>query len=263
MTKNDINNLSGAAALNALNETEQAAYEQLLRDSDEARNESIELQDTAVLLGLAVEPVTPPPSMRASLLAQIAVTPQLGVTPVESIVDAAPAVDAPVSAETKTAAERKAEARWFQRPAFAIASVAAAIALIAGGISTVSNFGSDQNPSVEASALEQLTLASDKQEVVADVEGGGTATLIYSEKLGSSAISMEAANDLALDKVYQLWYIGDDGPRSAGIVPAEGCECTFQLLDGTMQPGDVVGVTVEPTGGSDQPTTTPIVVIAS
>jgi len=258
MTKNEINNLSGAAALNALSVEEQAAYEQLLLESEEARNESIELQDTAVILGLAVQPIEPPASMKASLLAQIATLPQNGVVPIERTVDAAPAVMAPVGA-----AERKANSRWFQRPALAIASAAAAVAIIAGGISVVTNFGTDTNPSVSASALEQLTLASDKQEVVADIEGGGTATLIYSEKLGSSAISMDTANDLALNTVYQLWYIGDDGPRSAGIMPATGCDCTWQLLDGEMQPGDVVGVTVEPEGGSELPTTTPIVVIAS
>ena len=111
--------------------------------------------------------------------------------------------------------------------------------------------------------MEQLTLASDKQEVVADIEGGGTATLMYSEKLGSSAITMETANDLALDRVYQLWYIGDDGPRSAGLMPTDAESGSWQLLDGDMQPGDVVGVTVEPEGGSEEPTTAPIVVIAS
>lgn len=263
MTKNETNNLSGAAALDALNDDERAAYDRFLSESEEARSEAIELADTAVILGLAVQPIEPPASMRASLLAQIATMPQNGVVPVEATpslrtVDAAPAAATPVGA-----AERKAEYRWFQRPAFAIATAAAAVALIAGGISVVTNFGADTNPSVTASPLEQLTLASDKQELVADIAGGGTATLIYSEKLGSSAISMDTANDLALNAVYQLWYIGDDGPRSAGIMPATGCDCTWQLLDGEMQPGDVVGVTVEPTGGSEQPTTSPIVVIAS
>ena len=258
MTKNEINNLSGAAALNALSDEERAAYEQLLLESEEARNESIELQDTAVILGFAVQPIEPPASMKASLLAQIATMPQNGVAPIERTVDAAPAVTAPAGA-----AERKANSRWFQRPAFAIASVAAAVAIIAGGISVVTNFGTDTNPSVSASPLEQLTLASDKQEIVADIEGGGTATLMYSEKLGSSAISMDGTGDLTLDRVYQLWYIGDDGPRSAGLMPTDAESGSWQLLDGEMHAGDVVGVTVEPSGGSEQPTTTPIVVIAS
>jgi len=279
MTKNEINNLSGAAALDAISTEELAAYERLLSESEEARSEAIELADTAVILGLAVQPIEPPAGMRATLLAQIATMPQNGVVPVEAVPTArtmdaaplrsvggsksAPADSAPATASATTPAERKAEQRWFRRPALAIASVAAAVAIIAGGVSVVTNFGADQNPSVSASALEQLTLASDKQEIVTDIEGGGSATLMYSEKLGSSAISMDGTGDLSLDAVYQLWYIGDDGPRSAGVMPSDAEGGSWQLLEGEMHAGDVVGVTVEPKGGSEQPTTSPIVVIAS
>ena len=214
MTKDEINNLSGAAALDAISTEELAAYERFLAESEEARSEAIELADTAVILGLAVQPIEPPAGMRASLLAQIATMPQNGIVPVTAVpiertVDAAPAVTTPVGA-----AERKANSRWFQRPALAVAAAAAAVAIFAGGVSVVTNFGADNNPSVSASPLEQLTLASDKQEIVTDIEGGGSATLMYSEKLGSSAISMDGTAEPALDKVYQLWYIGDDGPRS-------------------------------------------------
>ena len=279
MTKNEINNLSGAAALDAISADELAAYERFLSESEEARSEAIELADTAVILGLAVQPIEPPAGMRATLLAQIATMPQNGVAPIEAVpveavpsartMDAAPlrsvggSTPAPAAAPATTAAERKAEQRWFRRPALAIASVAAAVAIIAGGVSVVTNFGADQNPSVSASQLEQLTLASDKQEIVTDIEGGGSATLMYSEKLGSSAISMDGTGDLSLDAVYQLWYIGDDGPRSAGVMPSDAEGGSWQLLEGEMHAGDVVGVTIEPKGGSERPTTAPIVVIAS
>ncbi len=244
MTKND-DNLSGAFALDAVTEAERAAFAITLRDSEELRNETTELQDTAVILGLAVDPVVPSPALRAALLAQVALTPQL---PREDAVATSPALV-------------KAEARWFRRPVVAIASMAAAIALIAGGISVGSQILSPP-PSIQAQQLSAIELASDKQELVADVTGGGTATLKWSQQLASSAIVVEGVEALPISKVYQLWYIDAAGARSAGFltVDADGAK-SWQVLAGTMNPGDTIGVTVEPEGGSETPSTDPVVVI--
>lgn len=257
MTKD--NNLSGAYALNAVTAEERAAYEALLADSEESRNESTELQDTAVILGLAAEPVTPPPALRASILAAIATTPQLPL-------DAAPTTTAPVTNQTQTAATtspaaRKAEARWFQRPAMAIASIAAAVAIVVGGVGIVTELGQPK-PSPTASAMDQLTLASDKQTAEVEV-GDATATLLWSNKLGMSALAMDGASEAPAGKVYQLWYIGEDGARDAGVMTASVDDGSWQMLDGQMEHGDAVGVTVEPAGGSVTPSGDPIVVIQS
>ena len=259
MTKHENENLSGAYALNAVSAEERAAYEALLADSQAARNEATELQDTAVILGLSVEPVTPPPALRASILEAVARTPQLPM-------DAAPATPTPADiqeapAAIATAAERRAQARWFQRPALAVASIAAAVAIIAGGVGIVTDFGQPK-PAPTASAIEQLTLASDKQTAEVEV-GDATATLLWSDKLGLSALAMDGASEAPSGHVYQLWYIDNKGARDAGIMTASVDDGSWQLLDGTMNVGDAVGVTIEPTGGSKIPTTDPIVVIKS
>ena len=257
MTKNQNENLSGAYALNAVSADERAAYEALIAGSDESRNEATELQDTAVILGLAADPVTPPPALRASILAQIATTPQL---------DAAPAASEPVTIQSApaaiaTPATRRAQARWFQRPAVAIASIAAAVALVVGGIGVVTELGQPtQAPT--ASPMEQLTLASDKRETVVEI-GDATASLLWSHELGMSALAMDGAAEAPSGHVYQLWYIGEDGARDAGIMTESVDDGSWQLLDGEMHDGDAVGVTVEPAGGSPVPTTDPIVVIQS
>ena len=261
MTKNENdNNLSGAYALNAVSADERAAYEGLLAESDESRNEATELQDTAVILGLAADPVTPPPALRAAILAQIATTPQLQP-------DAAPAATETVTAPAETAAiaspaSQKAQARWFQRPALAIASIAAAVAIVVGGVGIVTELG-EPNPAPSAlSPMDQLTLASDKQTAEVPV-GDATATLLWSNSLGLSALAMDGASEAPSGHVYQLWYIGDGGVRDAGVMTASVDDGSWQLLDGEMHAGDAVGVTVEPTGGSPTPTTEPIVVIQS
>ena len=63
------------------------------------------------------------------------------------------------------------------------------------------------------------------------------------------------------DHVYQLWYIDESGARAAGFLPVTDGVESWQVLEGDMHTGDVVGVTVEPTGGSKKPTTDPIMVI--
>ena len=63
--------------------------------------------------------------------------------------------------------------------------------------------------------------------------------------------------------MYELWYIGESGARPAGTFSVSESGATWRVLDGDMVAGDMVGVTVEPRGGSEQPTTDPIVAIES
>lgn len=252
MTKDSTHNLSGAYALDAVNATDRTAYETALTGSEEARSEATELQDTAVLLGLAVTPVTPSAELRDRLFAQIAVTPQL--PRLEQ--DAAPApAPAPGPAETK------ARLRW-TRTATTVTTMAAAFALIIGGIA-VGTTSLHPEPSFQAQQLAALDTAADKKELASDVAGGGKATLVWSDQLATSAMVMEGVAALPDDSVYQLWYIGATGPRSAGFIAVAPGDKSWYVLDGTMQLGDTVGITVEPKGGSEQPTTTPIVAISS
>ena len=61
------------------------------------------------------------------------------------------------------------------------------------------------------------------------------------------------------DRVYQVWLVRGHGkPTSAGLfrVPASG-QATFAIPE-SMKGVDQVMVSVEPGGGSDQPTTQPI-----
>ncbi len=244
MMKGD--NLSGAYSLNALSAAEREAHEAALRGSDEARNEATELQDTAVLLGLAVAPVTPSADLRARLLAQVAVTPQL-----RAMENRADAVAGP--------AETKARLRW-SRPATAIVSAAAAVALIVGGIA-VGTTTLRPEPSYQASQMAAITAADDVQELDTTLAGGEKITLRWSPELASSVIIVDGMAPAPDDRVYQLWYIGESGPRAAGFLPVtEGVEA-WQVLEGDMHTGDQIGVTVEPAGGSKKPSTDPVMVI--
>jgi anti-sigma-K factor RskA len=275
--------LAGAYALHALNADEAADYELYLSLSEQARVEAAELNDTAVALGLAVAPVQPSSGLKAGLMAQIMTTPQLAPldTPAQpgartGATDAAPfvaAVAAPTLAaapstagSTGGSAAERAERRWFQRPAGYLAAAAAAAALFVGGtFAGQAIYGNPDNPfpSEQAAALAEINAAADTQRASTETVNGQDVTLVWSGELGLSALIADDLPALGDDQDYQLWYIGENGPVPAGTFDSTGAGTVFRVLDGTMAAGDAVGVTVEPSGGSDQPTTDPIVAIQS
>src|SRR5664279_3237846 len=256
----DLAAQSGAYALNALTEEERAAFEAHLAESGETRTETTELSDTAVALGLAVDPVTPAPALKATLMAMIAQTPQLP-REVETADDAADAsatvaplasaatLAAPATSDSAehgtvpaaTRAEAKAQSRWFTRPATALAAVAAAVALIVAGGVVADSIGrtSLQETSFAAQQADQLAAinaASDSQRLVSTVTGGATATFVWSAELASSAVIVDGLEALPDDQVYELWYIDSAGARPAGLMDVSENGTTWRVLDGEMAP---------------------------
>ena len=67
----DLHHLSGAYAVDALDEAERASFEQHLAVCADCRAEVAELTATAHALGSLTE-ATPPPSLRSSVLSGIA-----------------------------------------------------------------------------------------------------------------------------------------------------------------------------------------------
>jgi anti-sigma-K factor RskA len=119
------------------------------------------------------------------------------------------------------------------------------------------------NTSQQANALAAITTASDVQRAEGIVSTGGKATLVWSLSLRKSAIIGKGLTVLPSGKTYELWYINQKGtPTPAGTFESNG-KSTLQVLSGHMAKGDMVGITVEPDGGSKTPTTKPIFALAS
>lgn len=256
----ELGNLSGSYALNGLDAADLAEFETHLQQSQATRDEVTELTDTAVLLGLAVEPVQPSAGLKASIMDQLDAHPQLPV----AASSAAGASSASVAtAAFESPAGRKAQARWFTRPVTALAAVAAAIALFVGGGVVTTSLAQNSFAQQQADQLAAINSADDAQRASVDLADGGTATLVWSNTLLSSALIVDGLAPLPADRTYELWYINDAGARPAGTFGVAGSGSTWRVLDGTMKAGDTVGVTVEPRGGSDAPTTDPVVVISS
>lgn len=261
--KNSDQNADTAAyVLNALNEQERTEFETALAESEETEREVIELRDTATMLGFAVDPVQPSVELKANIMARLNATPQLPPVATQ------PSERHPVASISETttvsgAAESRARTRWFLRPGGMLAAAAVAAVLFLGGTLVGQSIVRNDFEVAQATALAQLQTAADSEQASVDLAGGGTATLVWSSEQQRSAILIDGLGQLPSGETYQLWYIGEQGPVSAGTFEAAESGTTWRVLDGEITGGDVVGVTVEPDGGSPQPTTEPIIAIQS
>lgn len=276
--RDDATDLAAGNALHTLTPREQERFDRLRAEHESVREEAAEFEETVAMLDLAAPPVQPSAALKNSLMAAIQNLPQLSadapvnapVAEVQALPTAVPDVDeAPVSTPIATpapaaattpvagAAERKAASRWRRSAVGMVVGAAAAVGLIFGGVGLANTFGGGSL--TQTVALAEINAASDVQRAKVSMDDA-TATLVWSGELGKSALLVDGLGSLPSDKVYELWYIGEGGPVSAGTFSAAN-GTTWRVLDGAMSAGDKVGVTVEPQGGSKQPTTDPIMVI--
>ncbi|GGL01219.1 anti-sigma-K factor RskA [Curtobacterium luteum] len=277
----DPSSLTGSYALDALSDEERTQVEDALAFSSDLRAEADSLRETALQLAYSTDPIEPPASLKASLMAQIQTTPQVAA-PAASFADT-PALDdglearsasapSPTSSVVPGPAESAARRRWFQRPAAAMSAAAAvAVVFLGVGLSVggVLNPGSEPGPgagsSQSSSVLDGIYAASDFQRSSTPVEGGGTATVVWSKDIGKSAVILDGVQAAPKGKTYELWYIASKASggaiKPAGLMEQSSDGVHSAVLTGDLQDGVTVGITVEPAGGSEQPTTTPIAAV--
>ncbi|WEK12320.1 MAG: anti-sigma factor [Candidatus Microbacterium phytovorans] len=114
----------------------------------------------------------------------------------------------------------------------------------------------------EIATLAQIEAAPDAQEASGELSGGGQATLHWSPSVGEAVIVASGLPAIDSDRTFELWFVRDGTPISAGTFDAADGEATA-VLAGDVQVGDTVAVTVEQAGGAPDgaPTTDPLVAI--
>ncbi len=243
LRRRDLHLLTGAYALDAVEGPERDRFEHHLEGCRSCANEVRGLAATATQLGLAVaEPA--PAELRSRVLAAATVTRQVppdsaGVAPRRSI----------------------AGAPWVSRLAMAVAAVCLVIAVTFGvlAISAQQRLAADQ---AQDRAIAAVLAAPDAQVVVQRTTRGGTATAVVSRDEGKVVVTTRGLPALPASKVYQLWFIGPPAVRSAGLLPTASGGRTAPVLASGLHSGDVIGMTVEPAGGTSHPTTTPILLMS-
>jgi hypothetical protein len=242
----EIHALSGAYAVDGLDDLERAAFERHLAECGECRAEVDSLREAAARLPETTA-AEPPAALRDRLLGEIAT-----VRPLPPVI--APPVIEPPATITGPADPARSRRRWLAP----VAAAAAVVALLGAG-SVVWHPWTDETsqPAPRLSAEDRVRSAPDAVTVTSKVDGG-KATIVASKSLNQFVVSTENLPPLPAGKVYEMWLQDAD----EGMVPVDGGLMTAAdasvVLDGDVANATGAGITVEPAGGSKVPTTQPV-----
>ncbi|MEU4266834.1 anti-sigma factor [Streptomyces sp. NPDC026092] len=249
MTTPEDPHLNAAAyALHALPPVEAAAFEKHLAGCEACRRDVAEFEETAARLVVSdTAPV--PEELRARVMELVSHTPQ----------------DRP---HHITRPHAKARGQRALRLALA-ASLAAAAAL--GSIAVWQHSEAEdararadraqQQARTASAAFAEVLTAPDATVHTGTLADGADAAVVVSRQQAQAAFTARDLPALPSDKVYELWYAAEAGDlRPAGLLDNTGDRAT-RILDGPLGNAVAVGITVEPAGGSTQPTTEPLGII--
>ena len=245
--RDDLHVLTGSYALDAVSDTEREEFERHLQHCPTCEAEVRGLRETAARLALACA-MTPPARMERRVLAAAYQTRQL--PPLSADRPRRGAVPRRRTVPRRRAVPRRPLPRRLAVLA-AAASVAAAVAL---GITQLS--AQHQLDQARATAIARVVTAPDAHVATARTSTGGSVTVVTSAALREAVVSASGMASLPPSRVYQVWVMSPSGARSAGLMHGRS------LLASAVRPGDRIGITVEPAGGTVRPTTTPVAVLS-
>ncbi|MFD6285449.1 anti-sigma factor domain-containing protein [Streptomyces sp. NPDC060205] len=246
MTTADLHTLTGAYALHALSDEEREAFERHLADCEPCARETAELSATAARLGLAVSQ-PPRPAMREDVLRRIRTVRQEG--------PGGPALPH----RARTTARGRPVSRW------ALAACLAAAAALGGTAVWQHERAEDALEQARradrgANDIAAVLTAPDARSRTTKLAGGATGTVVVSDSRDRAVFLASGMTEPPRGKVYQLWFDDDGSMRSAGLMdPAHTSQAV--LMKGAVAGASGMGVTVEPKGGSEQPTSTPLALL--
>lgn len=225
----DVRDLLVVYALDAVDDMDRRRVERLLTSDPEAQRTVDQFRE--VVASFSAD--TPPPTeLRAQVFAALA----------------------PTEAHRRgpSAHQRSRPPRWRGL------AVAAAIVIGVGVPTTVAVQSRITQNQVQAEADQISEMVADPAArllTASMADGGDVTALLSGDHALFSATGMAA---LGADQDYQLWTIAGENISPAGLLnPADGTVSELLQVDSGM----TLAVTVEPRGGSEQPTSDPIVAL--
>ena len=225
----DAYGLIGAYAVDAVTPEERGAVEAYLRDHPEALDEVLSLQEAAATL--PAPELTPPAHVRSELLAQVART-------------------RPLPPVVPVAAERAKTPHAARRAILWLGAAAAAIVIAVAGV----RIASDDAGSMPAPVAEVMH-ADDARESVIDM-GEHKITVTRSMGMDKAVVTSTTMGRAPDGMAYQMWVKDSSGKLvSGGLLPEPEKDGLIAMpLHGDAGAAREVAVSMEPAGGSAQPT---------
>ena len=208
-----LHTLAGAYALDALDDADRARFERHLARCDACAQEVRGLRETTALLGSAAA-VRPPGRLRAQVLATAARTRQH--PPARAMDQDAKHGWLGRRGSWATRGERGTRG-WLSRVALATAAVSLAAAMTLGVVAVTAKHTLDRAEERNRQVAAVLT-SRDAVMMTAPVTTGGTATVVMSHTKRMIVFSAEGLRPLSGARSYELWLIGPEGIRPAGML---------------------------------------------
>jgi anti-sigma-K factor RskA len=249
-SNSDEHTLAGAYAMDAVSEPDGERFERHLAGCQECAREIASLREATALLGTAAaEPV--PAGLKERIMAAAAVTRQQP-----------PAGEAePVPHAYGSWARAGTWVRSLARPGRLTLAAGGAFGLAALAIAVVfgvSNSSMQNQINLARAGRQQLAVvltAQDAHMAAEPVAGGGTAVIVMSRSEHALIFTAQGLHALPASRGYELWLIGPDGTRSAGMLPAGSHGMSGPVMASGLRPGDHLALTAEPADGSARPDT--------
>lgn len=242
LPRHDLHTLTGAYALDALETSERDRYVRHLHRCQSCAGEVRGLREVATSLALAAVR-EPPAGMRARVLAAVARTRQL-----------------PPVTDHRASPVRRASRTWRPRLVAAVATVAVAAAVLLGVAQVATQHRLDR-VQAQNDAIAAVLAAPDARLLDRPTSAGGFATVVVSASRRELVVTTTGLRPLPDAKVYELWLIGPPHTRPAGLLTTGPSGSTRPVLASGLSPGDQLGLTIEPAGGTSRPTTTPVLIL--
>lgn len=253
-----LHTLVGAYAMDSVPPAERAEFERHLLGCDQCREDLRGLRETTAALAFGTAE-HPRPQLRESTLRAIGTVRQL---PPELPGGRSRRVTADARGRRLAAWLGGGSPRgWLSRVALGAAVLVAVAAVVLG-----LHLGSMQQ---RLSLAEQrdhdiaaVLGATDATTLTAKVSTGGMATVVMSHRAAALVVVTRGLPALPASEGYEVWLMNPAGDRSAGMLPTARSGMTDPMVVSRLRQGDQLGLTVEPAGGSRQPTSAPIVVVS-
>ncbi len=257
----DPHSLVGPYAMDAVGEQDRASFERHLGGCESCQAELHGLRETTARLASAAE-IRPRDELREQTVQAALRIPQLPPAlpshPDERVAPRGTRLAGILSGRTSSGRSRRA-APWTLR----LVAAALGFAVAAGLIGIL--HGTDHRLDMaqrRSHAIAAVLGAPDAVMLTAKVSTGGRATVVMSHRDRELVFTAARLAPLTGAWSYQLWLMSAAGTRSAGLLPAPRNGMTGPMVVSGLAAGDMVGITIEPAGGSPRPTSAPILMLA-
>ncbi|MFF7980910.1 anti-sigma factor domain-containing protein [Streptomyces sp. NPDC007901] len=250
--REDLHSLAAPYALDALEPGERRRFEKHLKDCERCAAEVRALTEDAVRLAWSTAAL-PPLTMRNRVLAAVRATPQ----------EPAPGQERVPNLPPHVWGAQPPPQRRRPRPLFVpFATATAAAALVVASLFAVqADRTKDQLDAERAQSREiaHVLAAPDALATSAKDAEGRSIGAVASASEGQAVVTLSGYGTPSDGRVHQLWLMRPRvQPRSLGLFKAD----TPLIAKGLGKSATSLAVTVEPAGGSAQPTSQPVVQLA-